>query len=231
MMLVPKTWQSQIVLLPPAKVGQDIFWVSFYRQACSWEHSSWELFLSWLLMQHSPLKRSHSIAVLARLTLSWPQSAATVTLWLLASLIARDKLSHQRGDSNSLSCSSVFRPLALLLCLSALSPVSGLDGGLVGAVASVSNSLIWIYSCLCLLPRLVPSFQKPPSPSFLSRVFFILLILPLNPQMFTVNIHLPPTPAPLLSTHPSLSSLSCLSELPCFMSDFFFHHRISKASL
>lgn len=160
MMLVPKTWQSQIILLPPAKVGQDIFWVSFYRQACSWEHSSQELFLSWLLVQHSPLKRSNSIAVLARLTLSWPQSAATVTLWLLAFLIARDKLSHQtRGDSNSLSCSSVFRPLALLLCLSTLSPVSGLDGGLLGAVASVSNSLIWIYSCLWLLPRLV--FLKP----------------------------------------------------------------------
>lgn len=179
------------------------------------------------------LKRSNSITVLARLTLSWPQSAATVTLWLLAFLIARDKLSHQtRGDSNSLSCSSVFHPLTLLLCLSALSPVSGLDGGLVGSVASVSNSLIWIYSCLCLLPRLVLSFQKPPSPSFLSWFFFILLILPLNPQMFTVTIHLPPTPAPLLSTHPSLSSLSCLSELPWLTSDFFFFRpRISKASL
>lgn len=103
MMLVLKIWQSQIVLLPPAKVGQDIFWVSFYRQACSWEDSSRELFLSWLLVQHSPSKRSNSIAVLARLTLSWPQSAATVTLWLLAFLIARDKLSHQTGgDSNTL---------------------------------------------------------------------------------------------------------------------------------
>lgn len=215
-----------------SKGGSGHFLGLFHRQACSWGHSSWELFLSWLLVQHSPIKRSNSIAVLARLTLSWPQSAVTVTLWLLALLIARDKLSHQtRGDSNSLSCSSVFRPLALLLCLSALSPVSGLDGGLVGAVASVSNSLIWIYSCLCLLPRLVPSFQKPPSSSFLSWFFFILLILGFYPQMFTVNIHLPPTPAPLLSTHPSLSSLSCLSELPCFMSDFLFHHRISQASL